>query len=40
MLIKSEPDREYTQHVLSDDNLPAVREEKLHIKEGSDNGLI
>ena len=24
MLIKSEPDREYTQHVLSDDNLPAV----------------
>ena len=24
MLIKSKPDREYTQHVLSDDNLPAV----------------
>ena len=29
MLIKSKPDREYTQHVLSDDNLPAVPEENL-----------
>ena len=29
MLIKSEPDREYTQHVLSDDNLPAVPEENF-----------
>ena len=29
MLIKSKPDREYTQHVLSDDNLPAVPEENF-----------
>ena len=29
MLIKSEPDREYTQHILSDDNLPAVPEENF-----------
>ena len=29
MLTKSEPDREYTQHVLSDDNLPAVPEENF-----------
>ena len=29
MLIKSEPDREYTQHVLSDDNLPAIPEENF-----------
>ena len=29
LLIKSEPDRKYTQHVLSDDNLPAVPEEKF-----------
>ena len=29
MLIKSEPDREYTQHVLSDDDLPAVPEENF-----------
>ena len=29
LLIKSEPEREYTQHVLSDDNLPAVPEEKF-----------
>ena len=28
-LIKSEPDREYTQHVLSDDNLPAIPEENF-----------
>ena len=27
IFIKSEPDREYTQHVGSDDNLPAVPEE-------------
>ena len=26
MLIKSKPDREYTQHVLSDDDLPAAPE--------------
>ena len=29
MLNKSEPDREYTQYVLSDDNLPAVPEENF-----------
>ena len=29
MLIKSQPDRKYTQHVLSDDNLPAVPEENF-----------
>ena len=29
LLIKSEPDREYTQHVLRDDNLPAVPEENF-----------
>ena len=29
LLIKSEPDREYTQHLPSDDNLPAVPEENF-----------
>ena len=29
LLIKSEPDREYVQHIHSDDNLPAVPEEKF-----------
>ena len=29
LLIKSEPDREYTQHVLSNDNLSAVPEENF-----------
>ena len=29
LLIKSEPNREYTQHILSDDNLPAVPEENF-----------
>ena len=29
MLIKSEPDREYAQHIPSDDNLPAVPEENF-----------
>ena len=29
MLIKSKPDREYTQHVLTDDNLHAVPEENF-----------
>ena len=29
LLIKSKPDREYTQHVHSDDNLPAVPEENF-----------
>ena len=29
LLIKSEQDTEYTQHVLSDDNLPAVPEENF-----------
>ena len=29
ILIKSEPDREYTHHVVSDDDLPAVLEENF-----------
>ena len=29
LFIKSEPDREYTQHIPSDDNLPAVPEENF-----------
>ena len=29
LLIKSEPDREYTQHIPSDDNLPAVPKENF-----------
>ena len=29
LLIKSEPDREYTHHVVSDDDLPAVPEENF-----------
>ena len=29
ILIKSEPDREYTHHVVSDDDLPAVPEENF-----------
>ena len=29
LLIKSEPDREYTQHVHSDDNLPNVLEDNF-----------
>ena len=29
IFIKSEPDREHTQHVDSDDNLPAVPEENF-----------
>ena len=29
LLIKSEPDREYIQHIHSDDNLPAVPEENF-----------
>ena len=29
LLIKSEPDREYTQHIPSDDNLPAVPEKNF-----------
>ena len=29
LLIKSEPDREYTQHIHSDDNLPNVPEENF-----------
>ena len=29
LLIKSEPNREYTQHILSDDDLPAVPEENF-----------
>ena len=33
LLIKSEPDREYTQHIPSDDNLPAVPEENFTQKK-------
>ena len=29
LLIKSEPDKEYTHHMLSDDNLPAVPEDNF-----------
>ena len=29
LFIKSEPDREYTQHIHSDDNLPNVPEDNL-----------
>ena len=29
LLIKSEPDREYTLHVVSDDDLPAIPEENF-----------
>ena len=32
MLIKSEPDREYAQHISIDDNLPAVPEENFNQK--------
>ena len=35
ILIKSESDREYTQNIPSDDNLPAVPEETLFRKEKS-----
>ena len=37
LLIKSEPDREYVQHIHSDDNLPAVPEENFFTKEGSNH---
>ena len=29
LLIKSEPDREYTQHIYSDDNLPNIPEDNF-----------
>ena len=32
LLIKSEPDREYTQHIPSDDDLPSVPEENFTLK--------
>ena len=37
LLIKSEPDKEYIQHIHSDDNLPTVPEENFFTKERSDN---
>ena len=37
LLIKSEPDREYIQHIHSDDNLPAVPEEIFFTKEGGNH---
>ena len=39
LLIKSELDREYTQHVPSDDNLPAVPEENFTQKREVTVGL-
>ena len=33
LLIKSEPDREDTHHIHSDDNLPKIPEDNLHRKE-------
>ena len=33
LLIKSEPDREYVQHIHSDDNLPVVPEENFLKRE-------
>ena len=36
MLIKSEPDREYTQHILSDDDVSAVPEEDFTQKREVD----
>ena len=33
LLIKSEPNREYVQHIHSDDNLPAVPEENFLKRE-------
>ena len=40
IFIKSEPDREYTHHVVSDDDLPAVPEVNCHTEERSNNRLI
>ena len=37
LLIKSEPDREYTQHVHSDDNLPNIPEDNFLQKRESDS---
>ena len=33
LLIKSEPHREYTQHIHSDDNLPNIPEDNFYRKE-------
>ena len=32
LLIKSEQDREYVQHILSDDNLPTIPEDNFYKK--------
>ena len=37
LLIKSEPNREYIQHIHSDDNLPVVPEESFFTKEESNH---
>ena len=37
LLIKSEPDREYTQHIHSDDNLPNIPEDNLTTEKRSDS---
>ena len=34
LLIKTEPEREYVQHIHSDDNLPAVPEDSFFYKRG------
>ena len=37
LLIKIEPEKEYVQHIHSDDNLPAVPEDNFIQKEGSNH---
>ena len=37
LIIKSEPDREYAQHIYSDDNPPSVPENNFFTKEGNNN---
>ena len=40
IFIKSEPDREYTHHIESDDDLPAVPEENFRTEKRSNSRLI
>ena len=40
IFIKLEPDREYTPHVVSDDDLPDVPEENFTQEERGNNRLI
>ena len=37
LLIKTEPDTEYTQHIHSDDNLLSIPEDNFMQKKGSDS---